>query len=318
MGKNLAFADIQKDDNDKSAIVEVIFHRQSPFWNSLRDDTFPTKPSSLPYGARVSFDLIESDESRLLVREWEMLVDPRQVATDSARMDEQAIFYSKYLKARGDVYSKLHGVHYQPKRKKDKTLTIQQDYCHGDRKAKALRSRLFASWLLETFGKQLLSGGVLDVAGGKGQLSIELAVLGQIPCTIVDPLIRKRPLPAKQRKRIERAQAPPPKHIANFFKAKDMFDCQTLVEDVSCLVGLHPDESTEDILDVALRFNKSVAIVPCCVFSGLFPKRSLHCGRPVGSYEEFIEYLLQKDDRLKKQSLLFEGKNQVIYYKADT
>ena len=36
---------------------------------------------------------------------------------------------------------------------------------------------------------------------------------------------------------------------------------------------------------------------------------------PVRNYEDFLQYLLAKDDRLKMVTLPFEGKNKVIYKK---
>jgi hypothetical protein len=38
-----------------------------------------------------------------------------------------------------------------------------------------------------------------------------------------------------------------------------------LLEDCSIVVGLHPDQATEPIVDFALENNKSFAVVPCCV-----------------------------------------------------
>ena len=32
------------------------------------------------------------------------------------------------------------------------------------------------------------------------------------------------------------------------------------------VIGLHPDEATEAIVDCALAHNKPFAVVPCCVF----------------------------------------------------
>jgi hypothetical protein len=91
---------------------------------------------------------------------------------------------------------------------------------------------------------------------------------------------------------------------------------ESLVKQATCLVGLHPDECTEAILDTALLYGKPVAIVPCCVFPHMFPDRYLvdrpHV--PVTTYEEFLQYLLEKDDRLQRATLAFEGRNQVIYY----
>jgi hypothetical protein len=44
-------------------------------------------------------------------------------------------------------------------------------------------------WLLDEFGVALLSegGGVLDIAGGKGELAFELENLNRVPVTVVDP-----------------------------------------------------------------------------------------------------------------------------------
>jgi hypothetical protein len=50
-------------------------------------------------------------------------------------------------------------------------------------------STLFRCWLLEQFGHaRLQSGsGILDVAGGHGELSFQLKALNRIECTVVDP-----------------------------------------------------------------------------------------------------------------------------------
>ena len=65
------------------------------------------------------------------------------------------------------------------------------------------------SWLVETYGiERLRSGaGVLDVAGGAGGTSFELAFRRGVPCTVVDP----RPIKAtaKQGRAMRcRAQVP--------------------------------------------------------------------------------------------------------------
>jgi len=56
-----------------------------------------------------------------------------------------------------------------------------------------LPGQLIKDWwcrfLIDTFGRELLSSGsgVLDVAGGKGELSFELINLNAIPATVVEP-----------------------------------------------------------------------------------------------------------------------------------
>lgn len=377
LGKNLAFADIQRDadDNDQDTeeandggatctttrrMVQIAFRRTSPSWDTLRDDTFPTKVSSLPYGARVRLNLrtrilsetIIQKGPSLEVHDWDIIgASPRKVATKAATEEgADGISCSKYLKSRGDVFLRFNqhpdpsNLNHKTNKNRERIIrhnNIRQpvdthaksgsNSCcsfplesppsngHGDKKAKALRAKVFTSWLLDTFGADNLKqpGGVLDIAGGKGQLSVELSAMGQIPCTIIDPLLRKR-LPPKQIKRVMKARGPTPRHLAKPFDTQDFLqDFEQLVEDANCLIGLHPDECTEDILDVALKYKKPVAIVPCCVFPDLFPTRKMPCGTTVRTYEAFLQYLLKKDSRLKKATLSFEGKNQVIYCHID-
>jgi len=328
LGKNLAFCEIQRDDEDvhaddvdeQDAKMQVVFRRQSTSWNRERDDTFPTSKSSLAYGSRISLDLVASEQHKKgqeeaqtqpvrsgsdqsnektqpkwEVRSWEVLVDAKKEALTLAEKDG-GISCTKYLKSRKSsslealrkcppkekVAKMSRQKHVQEPEKRISLNTIQLEFSHGDKKAKSLRSKVFAKWILDKFGTEHLThgSGILDIAGGKGQLSVELAVMGQILCHVIDPLLRKRGtngLSKKQMKRIEKAK--------------------------------------EDIIDVALRFHKSVAIVPCCVFpTRIFPMRQLrYSGKPVRSYEEFLQYLLEKDERLQMEALDFEGRNNVIF-----
>ena len=52
---------------------------------------------------------------------------------------------------------------------------------------KAGRVGVFRRFLVSEFGDLLLRGLVLDVAGGKGELSFELENLHDVPCIVVDP-----------------------------------------------------------------------------------------------------------------------------------
>lgn len=118
---------------------------------------------------------------------------------------------------------------------------------------------------------------------------------------------------------MKKSESPLPVHVAKCFTLdkEDEGESSILVRNSSCLVGLHPDECTEDILDAALQHQKSVAIVPCCVFPTFFPTRRLRCGKAARTYDEFLRYLLEKDDRLSRETLPFEGKNQVIYCREE-
>ena len=86
----------------------------------------------------------------------------------------------------------------------------------------------------------------------------------------------------------------------------------------SLLVGLHPDGATEAIVDFALQHGKPFAVVPCCVFPDHFKGRRLRDeggakNREVRSYEEFVEYLRQKDERVRVERLPFQGRNLVVF-----
>jgi hypothetical protein len=82
----------------------------------------------------------------------------------------------------------------------------------------------------------------------------------------------------------------------------------------SCLVGMHPDEATELIVDCGLAWGIPFAVVPCCVFATLFSERRLHGGGSVSTYEDLIAYLMEKDTRIRREFLNFHGRNQVLYF----
>ena len=41
------------------------------------------------------------------------------------------------------------------------------------------------------------------------------------------------------------------------------------------IIGMHPDQATEPIVDMALKYLKPFAVVPCCVFAHENPHRRL-------------------------------------------
>ena len=219
------------------------------------------------------------------------------------------------------------------------------------------RSRVFRHWLEQTFGvKRLRSGsGVMDVAGGKGELSFELKTYGGIESTIVDPrpmdIVRMlKGLTAMHIMRMRRSNKYShvpnvdmplalkvnlqlPAHVRAWFpprnskQSNDKIDryyneeLATLDHEVnrleqlcsmcSCCVGMHADQATEAIVDFGLSTGKPFAVVPCCVFPDMFRDRRLQSGKRVRTYDQFLEYLLEKG--AKKQTLDFPGRNVVIY-----
>jgi hypothetical protein len=323
-GKSLAFADIliedeAEDDKNKEKKLQIKFQRDSPLWD-IRATNFPKKNSQLPYGAKISVDVEVYDE-KWIVKAWETLSNPREEALELAKQNQtDGISCSKYLKSRSNAFLKYNNEtkKLEPRtkeRKKSESNSSTQQLLHGDNKAKSYRAQIFSSWLIEKYGQEFLEGGVLDIAGGKGRLSIELALKGKIPCTIIDPLVRKHgsKLNPRQAKKIKKVKAPHPVLISKEFNQNFTDENAELLNKSRILIGLHPDEPTEDILDLALKEDKAVAVVPCCVFSGFFPFRTLPCGTFVQSYDQFLKYLLAKDNRLVLETLPFEGRNKVIY-----
>jgi hypothetical protein len=341
---------------------------EEPYMEQMGDpglEPFPTKKTSLPCGTKVEtmVELKKSNGNEMNVKKWEVLwwrklYDPiteaKLVATqniqDTATTDAEdgGISCSEYLKFRGDLFLHFNNdCAARPPKVKSKhdlrgvesdALTKTSEINDNDNHHKfhkALRAKIFASWLMEnvlgmttqqrtqsqpesvgidvkslsSIHPHSHSHRVLDIAGGKGLLSMELAMQG-VRCTVIDPLIRKKP----NTKRLRKLGAPIPNFVAQPFTTKFEFENHPNCDNTTCVVGLHPDEATEDILDVALRMGDvSVAIVPCCVFPSFFPMRQLHGGGFVNTHEEFCQYLLEKDPRLQRATLPFEGKNEVIY-----
>ncbi len=129
-----------------------------------------------------------------------------------------------------------------------------------------------------------------------------------------------------------------------------------LVTNSHLLIGMHPDQATEAIVDAALLLNLPFAVVPCCVFPLLFPDRrvrkkasvlpsasipdgtailaagdatTIDCEtvaaaveaeganmEPVVTYGQFIRYLLAKNQDICVEYLPLEGKNRVVYWKG--
>ena len=82
----------------------------------------------------------------------------------------------------------------------------------------------------------------------------------------------------------------------------------------SALVGLHPDQATDAIADVALALGKPFAILPCCVYQHEFPDRRRPDGAPVETYADLVAYLLAKDPAVRTATLDFFGRNVVVYW----
>lgn len=198
---------------------------------------------------------------------------------------------------------------------------------------KSERHKIFAHWLVETYGKDILSrgSGVLDVAGGNGMISRTLCELG-IPATLVDPNPRCDKFSDDSEYELDPATATESTNKSTLFKViphplngngEDLLtsvddDIRSTIKNCSLICGLHPDQATEPIVTLALSRGVPFAIAPCCVMPCLFPHRvqKRFNNASVRSYSAFCQYLLDmapNGEEFKVAYLPFVGRNKVIY-----
>ena len=181
-----------------------------------------------------------------------------------------------------------------------------------DKYNKSLRNSQFSDFLVEKFGlDNIKKGFVLDIAGGKGLISYFLSTKYGIKCKIVDP--RGATLPKPKIKELKKKNIV----IEEERKMFNLETCDDLIKGCSLIIGMHPDEATVDIVDVALNKKINFAVVPCCVFHIKFPERKLKNGKEVIEYPDLIQFILEKDDKLQIDFLNIKGRNKVIYKKFD-
>ncbi|CAO3665009.1 hypothetical protein G6F70_005198 [Rhizopus microsporus] len=208
----------------------------------------------------------------------------------------------------------------------------------------ALRAFIFADWIRRTFEQELTgSGAVLDIAAGKGEISMFLSRAFGIPSVAIEPQERKRTnywyiklrrlmyryeigsleRPDWENKQImidfEHWPSPiVPQYMHAYFDETFLREHHDLVSDASLFIGLHPDQATMPIVDMAIKMRKPFAVVPCCVFSQENQTRRLKTGKVVMTTEQLIQYICEKDipsGEIKTDYLPFEGKNRVVYWK---
>ena len=180
---------------------------------------------------------------------------------------------------------------------------------HGEGAAE--RHSVFAKWVCATLlGDAPARGRVVDVGGGKGHLSASLAALG-VPCTLVDPcaMVGRAGMMADGTSRdggLADAPAAPLSSLITVQKATleaALLREPRLISDAAAVVGMHPDEATECIVDCALLHGVPFAVVPCCATPNLFPNRRCATGCRVKKYGGLVEYLLEKVRDLNYRSI---------------
>ena len=85
----------------------------------------------------------------------------------------------------------------------------------------------------------------------------------------------------------------------------------------SVLVGLHPDQALDHIVDVAIAMRRPFCVVPCCVFwkHGRNPQRTTPDGTPVRTYDQLCSYVAGRAPEVREAVLPgFHGLNRCFYW----
>ncbi|GAB5360071.1 hypothetical protein AAMO2058_000595900 [Amorphochlora amoebiformis] len=187
------------------------------------------------------------------------------------------------------------------------------------------RGHLFYKFLEKTFKLTRVPrpGCVIDVAGGQGQLAIEFWKRG-IDAVVIDPrqiqgnLHNRRTGLRVRRSQVSRLIGAkdilPIHHIQSLFDAKLLENptFRKLWDRATVVVGMHPDEATDDIVRLSLKHGKGFAVVPCCVFWKT-RKRYLASGDIVKTYCQYCQWLSELHPDIRKQHLGFKGRDCVLY-----
>ena len=213
------------------------------------------------------------------------------------------------------------------------------------------RHKIFVKWLLDKFPEQLKRNNdegvidshvhVLDVAGGRGEVSARLTMCHRQSVVMVDPrpadivdcfetLVYPK-IPNKWQRKLDQQRDNNPDFISEIVQSRftqlvTTFDEDSLatkpelreaVQNASVILGLHADGATEAIVKAALEYQKPFVVVPCCVFPNFFTSRQIEENGtlvPVRSHPQFCQYLALQDPRFKMEAVPFEGRNVAIWW----
>ena len=204
---------------------------------------------------------------------------------------------------------------------------------------------------------------IVDAAGGAGHVSLALAIRG-VHSTVVDPRRTVGKLPGRDRKELKKSKLVPfstyrawfglrPQGVDSFFREGNTYDneyvqttlantggntiydpavfpiCTMCSEDnllpnCMAIVALHPDEATGSIVTLAVENKIPFVVVPCCVFSRLFPERikplvgvghgsAAGNNAVVSTYYDLLDWIVAKHPAIKVTRLPFEGANIAVW-----
>ena len=114
-----------------------------------------------------------------------------------------------------------------------------------------------------------------------------------------------------------------PRQLLELFDADFVARHARLWRDCSVVIGMHPDEATEPVVELALAAGKPFAVVPCCVFPESNPHRVCADGTPVRLHPEYCRYLEERGRALAAPAATLAveattlwklpGRNAVVY-----
>ena len=116
----------------------------------------------------------------------------------------------------------------------------------------------------------------------------------------------------------------------SFYTSVESMSLLTLIRNCNMIIGVHSDEATECIVDIAISQQIPFCIVPCCIFNNLYPDRKIALPPdlneisngsissevaygPVQNYDDFVVYLRSKHANIQQDVLPFHGRNIVLY-----
>mmetsp|Transcript_14274 Transcript_14274/g.25581 ORF Transcript_14274/g.25581 Transcript_14274/m.25581 type:complete len:485 (-) Transcript_14274:272-1726(-) len=194
----------------------------------------------------------------------------------------------------------------------------------GDVACKSARSSVFATWLLDTFGCDTLvhGSGVFDIAGGKGLNCIELLKLtkrSDLATVVIDPLQRNTQLAKRHKKLLRKHNLKVPEFQFKEFDEAYLEEPSALerFQKAGCVIGMHSDQATGSLVQLAVRHRRPFAVVPCCVFTKEFPDRRTPEGKTVETLNEFIAWLMSHHPNMQVDFLSIDGRNKVLFMRAE-
>ena len=109
------------------------------------------------------------------------------VAIGKARAEWIAQRRQRQVRVKSGRCSQVRTLTASPLRRANIPTTADDDVPPEEKQSYRARAAVLAQWMSETFREEDLAQGVLDVAGGRGDLSFELTVSHSLRCTVVDP-----------------------------------------------------------------------------------------------------------------------------------